>query len=1115
MKSLLVISVLVVSSDLLADVLPNPVEHLDRAPYHFSGRIYQPHRPSTGSGVVIASDRSVVTAAHVAYDLRDDRWFSFVRWQIREEEERIVVRSVRGFASYGEALEEHPENSPQVFTHDFALLIGYEPLSDSGYADILTDASVALTGSGEKVMIGFPSGLYDSDDPLSDRMHETGPFTDAFSPVVGDYFLGSGIGAGPGASGGGVWVEENGVWKIGGIIVSGLSVSLGGAENTTGIVAINERQKGLIAEAVELAGRVEEPQITAGLPTLIEADWEQDTELRVDYFSVPEVWVEWFYADRRDLAQGFTAIRDVPSDMQLLGAIEEDHFVLTIPAGSTFWNNKVFFAKISNFLGEVETSTVHFRYDGAIALQIEEQPQSLVLDGNRKAVFSTRIDGFPAPLLEWQIRLPGAANFKAVRTIANLSEDWDSESLTVFPRGGYASGATFRLRADNGNELLYSDEVSLSYTDVGEVNVVVASGPEGVLRMGETLRLELANLGTLETEVYWVFTDAFGRGKNWSDAPVLTITNEGQPIHGWTVQGIVKGTYYEAGPNGPIERNIDPQSGPIWRLEAEGPPQVDRNLSYVYNSAIGRLEISADWRSFSAPEIEWQMSLDGGENWYAMSKTQGNPWVFDPDKYLGNGAIFRAKVGPETSQPFITEPLSIRGAANEFSRHETNVVPTSDRGSVALRGDALLAQVAVFERQRIFRVQFFELGEDNFWRLSDSLTYPFPSEFWTSLKPLFVSDDRLLVSCPIYSTAEHSRCGAIVEFVKGADGAWAAGALITAPDPRTDGFFGEDFDFDEETLIVSERNYDPPSRVLIFRLQDGQFVWEQNLDFPGNYVSGWDVSILGTKASFQGFIFERNETTGWQYADSISLGYSGSAGFLDADGSHLAYQGGSFTSEGLIEWWRPNGEGSYEWDSTLFCWIGSRIDHNPTIANPSTGRWHGVRVTVPSSNDGRVVIFGVDTTGESLAMSGISVESRYSLEDFTFNETTLALVVRDSEKSWESGMGWETWCIPFKEVVPVGQSLLNLPLDTVVRSSPELGRHVSLCFRRSNDPAIETRILRSTNMKDWETFVPESSAVTISNPDTDGDGKVSLVEVSLPPESSGQIYFYQLREERL
>jgi len=439
---------------------------------------------------------------------------------------------------------------------------------------------------------------------------------------------------------------------------------------------------------------------------------------------------------------------------------------------------------------------------------------------------------------------------------------------------------------------------------------------------------------------------------------------------------------------------------------------------------------------------------------------------------------------------------------------------------MTLLGDSRLARATIPSAHDAGFIQIFE-GNDSEWTMVASI----PSTGWFPGNPQqmqFVDENRLLVAASDYSSASHSRCGGIAQIERQGDGSWAFTEMILAPAPRTSGFFAEDFAYEAGGLIVSERGYDPPSRVFYYKESSDGFVWDQTLDFSSvEYASnlqGWDVALRGDRALFAAnefYVFERTSGGSWALSDAVTSTYIHSAPFLMPDGDLMAYLGGSPTTEGAIESWKRNSQGDLEWDGIRFCWIGSRTRHDVPMDIDSNQKWNAVRTSEPSTNQPRVVLFGPDAKGESVAMSGVTVPSPYALEGFSLSEQSLALVVRDTSFGWDSGAGWETWMVPVQTVKPVGNPLIPLRVETQLKPNSAMIPRFTARIREVQAPVHRVTILYSIDLENWFEYVPGNSERTVVDPDADGDGKVSLIEFSLPVEMSGndEVYYRFVESE--
>jgi hypothetical protein len=237
-------------------------------PYSVTGMLFTPK--GQGSGAVVANPRVVFSCAHVVFDKTAlDPWVSGVRWH------RAWSSSSPPFAGTGQLLRGYYHylgyataaldkvNSSRSFSQDFVVHYAFENTANGGYAGYYDDGASQLKANTEKLITGYPSGLYGSVDAHKYLMHQTGPFTRAFSANLDDYLEVTEVSAGPGNSGGPVWVNYQGEYYFVGVEISGFHRSLGDSTDSMGVYGVDSSSRELINNAVRASGAtVAAPTIT-------------------------------------------------------------------------------------------------------------------------------------------------------------------------------------------------------------------------------------------------------------------------------------------------------------------------------------------------------------------------------------------------------------------------------------------------------------------------------------------------------------------------------------------------------------------------------------------------------------------------------------------------------------------------------------------------------------------------------------------------------------------------------------------------------------------------------------------------------------------------------------
>lgn len=200
---------------------PLPVDFglLSVAPYASAGFVsVKIGRDSyRGSGAVAKDPRIIYSCAHLFYD--SGLWATGVRFargytgKARPPKKASVA--VRGYY----VLEGYAPN--MEFSNDFAVAYGNSSFGPP--LDVLppSEAISGLTGSGRKMILGYPAELDYTWERGYHFLHQTGPFTTGFQLLSGPWFEAVGVSTGGGNSGGPVLLLKDGSYKLAGILISG------------------------------------------------------------------------------------------------------------------------------------------------------------------------------------------------------------------------------------------------------------------------------------------------------------------------------------------------------------------------------------------------------------------------------------------------------------------------------------------------------------------------------------------------------------------------------------------------------------------------------------------------------------------------------------------------------------------------------------------------------------------------------------------------------------------------------------------------------------------------------------------------------------------------------
>lgn len=228
---------------------------LGQAPYSSAGVVASSY--GEGSAAVARNPQLIYSCAHVVFDR--GRWaptFRFVRAYHAQGRPRstqyVTARGYRYFSSYSGG------DSNNDFAQDFIIAYGIASSNFGPALPVLNDAAADLSGSANKMILGYPGEIDYTGEEGSYHQRRTGPFTRRFNRVLKAYFEINTVSTGPGNSGGPVLVSNNGTYHLAGILVSG-------GTDSAGIYAINPAVETMATQALTAAG-VSNPEVDPAKP---------------------------------------------------------------------------------------------------------------------------------------------------------------------------------------------------------------------------------------------------------------------------------------------------------------------------------------------------------------------------------------------------------------------------------------------------------------------------------------------------------------------------------------------------------------------------------------------------------------------------------------------------------------------------------------------------------------------------------------------------------------------------------------------------------------------------------------------------------------------------------
>jgi len=209
-------------------------------------------------------ERLLLTAAHVVHVQREehvptfaDSVYFFPAWNgaapPQTLETAVPLRGFHVMAGYvdavesGETVQRYGNQWEVALARDFAAGWSYENLAGGAAPVYKSGGGDALRSLREKMLTGYPTGLYDDGHPGQWRMHRLGPFNRPLIPTVESFYMSVLHATARGNSGGPVWVKDSREeWGVAGISVAGVAID--GNDYFLGTVAIRVAEWELIQQ---------------------------------------------------------------------------------------------------------------------------------------------------------------------------------------------------------------------------------------------------------------------------------------------------------------------------------------------------------------------------------------------------------------------------------------------------------------------------------------------------------------------------------------------------------------------------------------------------------------------------------------------------------------------------------------------------------------------------------------------------------------------------------------------------------------------------------------------------------------------------------------------------
>ncbi|MEX0320612.1 MAG: hypothetical protein AB3N63_00485 [Puniceicoccaceae bacterium] len=1103
-------------ADWMAEVVTDPLQE----PYRYTGRLTSSRW--VGSGVVVGSERTIVTAAHVVFDESTLQWLNSINWRQRNEGSATIVRGIRYLSDYASRVEAYGGESLDAFGADMAVLYAFEPLSDEGYGEPLSDPDSALASSKQKMVTGFPSGNYGQGHVDAEKMHKTGPFPSAFTHLYDQYHKLEGASHGRGGSGGGTWVQEPGGWKYAAVYIAGQRKDNWNPINSMGVVALSGVKRDLLDEVLDELSTYIPPQITLEPPALVQGDLDDDIFITVGYNTtdpITEVVLE--YWDTELPEEGFRPWWPEPGNLQF----DDTHAVLTIPSHTYSLHDKILRVLVRNNWGGSYSREFRFKYDLPSLPEFTTQPESQVLANNASAILEARINLPATATLHWETKPYGSSEFQYFR-----DADIPYSRLVIEAEKGFYNGDQFRLVAFDGIRTIYSDTATLTWTDVGLQEALVISEPPQFIHYGDSCYVEVGIKGTAAYGFTWSFINKQG---NFVPAPpevsvirgpyghqsILRIRNFSQYLNGSRIIAKASVTYYAQVPGGK-ERTNESIIFFEWNLKASGPSHHTSDYQVSYDEQLHQVSAKLDNFDVNSSDITWQASTDGGVRWHVLQSEADGELLLPLDENLEQGTTLRAVIKQgETTIHTYRIPVNV-GSSRFISKDmaETHF-PVYWMSGMALSPDSNTLAYCQNDGDRPVRI-VERVGDS--WK--EKAVIPLEGISHNRINEiLFISNTRILVSLPFSEVSDTPNSGRIVEIIKQPDGQWVPQEPITYPAPKSGDYFSRAVDYDNGYLIATIEDREVPFRILrkvddewIFCTLEGVPAYAQSsLGFVNRVAISGDSAVV--RGRYQCMYFKRSGENTWVFKDSLNLFEQHAPIYIEPNGNLIIHDQSRMSQLGIFEEWKLNEYGILVKVPSEEVTFGAPENVYHCSAIDSYKGLHGLVNQFSSFQTNRqsAFLFKNDPTSGKRFVASIRTRPPYQIKLISIAEEHIALQLDNLQAGPEDNAWWQVWLIPidqieFKPLVnPDWPVNLAASLTRTGQSIPA----AKLRFRESYNPPAPITIQSSPNGIHWSQLAEEDFVRTVLDPDIDGDNKTALIEVSIPLQPEDETLLLRAVEE--
>ena len=276
-----------------------------------------------------------------------------------------------------------------------------------------------------------------------------------------------------------------------------------------------------------------------------------------------------------------------------------------------------------------------------LAPSITLQPANVLVAPGGYARFTAKASGRPRPSVQWQIYVNGGRKW---RSIAGAH----GTSFSFMALAGQ-SGDEFRAVFLNRRGRRVSAPATLSVIAGESAPLVVNQPASQTAAAGATVSFDATAAGQPAPSVQWEISD--NGGASWSDVAGAT-----QPTLAFTASSILNGDEFRAAFTNALGSVLSNVATLTVSGTIAGPPAVTEQPQDTSVSNGQTATFTATAAGNPAPSIQWQVSVDHGKTWQAISGATSNTYSFvasTTDNLYEYDAMFTSSAGTVTSDPAI------------------------------------------------------------------------------------------------------------------------------------------------------------------------------------------------------------------------------------------------------------------------------------------------------------------------------------------------------------------------------------------------------------------------------------------------------------------------------